>query len=70
MIVLDSSILVGIIKLEEDCERLVDLLAARMRDRRSDASGPILKFASFVRHPRLQTSESRTTSNFMILVRF
>ena len=28
MIVLDSSVLVGIIKLEEDCERLVDLLAA------------------------------------------
>jgi ribonuclease VapC len=28
MIVLDSSILVGIIELEEDCERLLDLLAA------------------------------------------
>jgi hypothetical protein len=31
-------------------------------------SGPIPKFASFVRHPRLRTSESRTTSNFIILV--
>jgi hypothetical protein len=31
-------------------------------------SGPIPKFASFVRHPRLRTSESRTTSNSMILV--
>jgi hypothetical protein len=28
MIVLDSSILVGVIKLEEDAEKLVDLLAA------------------------------------------
>jgi hypothetical protein len=38
---------------------------ARMSRR---ASGPIPKFASFVRHPRLRTSESRTTSNSIILV--
>jgi hypothetical protein len=31
-------------------------------------SGPIPKFASFVRHPRLRTSESRTTSSSTILV--
>jgi hypothetical protein len=31
-------------------------------------SGPIPKFASSVRHLRLRTSESRTTSNSMILV--
>jgi selenocysteine lyase/cysteine desulfurase len=48
---------------EADIERFLDAFRRLMR-----GSGPIPKFASFVRHPRLRTSESRTTSNSMILV--